>query len=171
MLLTRNLMIAVGLATMLALVISFLPRVDTELANDHTAVFQPTKQYQLEEDNLVDVLSLFQSQLAISHVQWQNNNLFIDYRIDKEKPIYVDEIYEDLFSTLHSAYSLTNNVKGLYISILYRDKGKNEVLIALSAERSQKLVEELIQATNKKEYLQKHTTITHGVLWKESIQR
>jgi len=170
MLMTRNLMVAVGLATMLALLISFLPTVDTDLEGHHTAVFQPATQFQLDEQNLVDVLSLFNTRLAISHVQWQNNNLFIDYKINKEKPVYVEEIYEDLFSTLQSAYTLTSNVKGLYISILYTDKGKNEVLIALSTERSNTLEDGLLHVEDKKEFLQKYTTITYGVLWKDNVQ-
>ena len=111
------------------------------------------------------------TRLAISHVQWQNNNLFIDYRIDKEKPVYVEEIYVDLFSALQSAYTLTSNVKGLYISVLYKDNGKNEVLIALSAERTKGLEEELAAVENKKEFLQTHTTITYGVLWKENLEK
>ena len=49
MIYTRNLIVAVGLATMLALLISFLPKVDREHERHLTPVFQPVKQFQLEE--------------------------------------------------------------------------------------------------------------------------
>lgn len=171
MLLTRNILLAVVLATMLALLISFLPTEDMGTERHLAPVFQPVKQFQLDENNLVDVMSLFDTRLAISHVQWQNNNLFIDYRIDKEKPIYVEDMYADLFSTVKSAFTITSNVKGLYLRILYTDKGKSEVLIALSSERSESLLDRMGQVENKKEFLQNYTTISYGVLWKENLKK
>ncbi|RKD25698.1 hypothetical protein BEP19_01795 [Ammoniphilus oxalaticus] len=170
MILTRNLIVAIGLATMLALVISFLPTVELDREQGHTAVFQPMKRYELKEDNFVNVLSSFDTRLPISQVKWQNDNLFINYRIDKEKPIYVEEIYDDLFSVLQATYTLTTNVKGLYVRILYTDKGEDEVLIALSSERSEELEAALGQSRQKKTFLQEYTTLSYGVHWKDNIQ-
>ncbi len=169
MLLTRNLFIAVLLGIMIAVVVSFLPMTDIGHEKQLAPVFQPFKPLVLKRDNIVDVLTLFETRLPLVHVQWQNDNLFVDYKVDKNKPIYVEDIYTDLYITLKSVYTLTSNVQGLYVRILYSEKGQNEVLIALSAERSGKLIDSLDSIKNKREFLQEHTTLSYGVLWQENF--
>lgn len=171
MLLTRNLLIAVMLASMLAVMLSIIPNSNVAQDRPYKPVFQTTQPMVLKDDNLVDILSLFPTRIPMAHVQWENNNLFIDFELDKDKPVYVDEVYDHLFSALESAYTLTNNINGLYIRIMYTEKGHNEVLIALSAERNEELVNHLGTVKNKKEFLQENTTLSYGVLWQENLRK
>lgn len=169
MLLMRNLVIAVTIAIMFAVTLSMVMMADVEHDKQLAPVFQPVQPFVLNRDNLVDIIALFETRLPLVHVQWQNDNLFVDYKVDKNKAIYVEDIYTDLYITLKSAYTLTSNVQGLYVRILYTEKGQNEVLIALSAERSGQLIDSLDTAKNKRDFLEEHTTLSYGVLWQENF--
>ncbi len=169
--LARNLFFAIVLSTMLAFLLSSLPSNVEEQPLGLTPVFKPSKSIILKEENLVDVLSAFDTGLLLGHVKWENRNLFIDYKASMEKPIYVEDIYNDLFSVVKSAYLNVNNVEGLYVRVLYKEKGKDEVLIAVSAERTNLLLKALTETEDKKSFLQEYTTLTHGVLWKSKLQK
>lgn len=169
MLLMRNLIIAMTIAIMFAGMLSLLSRADMEHEKLLAPVFQPVQPVVLKRDNLVDILTLFETRLPLVHVQWQNDNLFVDYKVDKNKPIYVEDIYTDLYITLKSAYTLTSNVQGLYVRILYTENGQNEVLIALTAERTGEIIDSLDRIKNKRDFLQEYTTLSYGVLWQENF--
>jgi len=120
------------------------------------------------------MITQMNTQMAITRVQWQNHNLSVDYKVTSEKPVYVNDIYEELYQSVYTAYLLTSNVQGLYVRVLYEEKGNEEVLIALSAERSNQLQEKLSSLSeemDKKALLHKLTNISYGVLWKEKIQK
>ncbi|WP_134698962.1 hypothetical protein [Ammoniphilus sp. YIM 78166] len=169
--LARNLFFAIVLSTMLAFLLSSLPPNVEEQQLGLTPVFKSTKPMILREENLVDVLSAFETRLALGHVKWENRNLFIDYKASMEKPIYVEDIYDDLFSVIKFAYLNVNNVEGLYVRVLYKEKGRDEVLIAVSAEKTNHLLKALTETEDKKSFLQEFTTLTHGVLWKTNFQK
>lgn len=169
MLLMRNLVIAITIAITFASMLSLLKMADVVHEKQLVPVFQPMKPLVLKQENLVDILALFETRLPLVHVQWQNDNLFVDFKVDKNKPIYVEDIFTDLYITLKSAYTLTSNVQGLYVRILYTENGQNEVLIALSAERSEQMIDSLDSTKNKRDFLEEHTTLSYGVLWQENF--
>jgi hypothetical protein len=110
--LARNLFFAIVLSTMLAFLLSSLPSNLPEQQLGLAPVFKATKPIVLKEENVVDVLSTFETGLTLGHVKWENHNLFIDYKASMEKPIYVEDIYNDLFSVVRSSYLSVNNVEG-----------------------------------------------------------
>ncbi|HJV46555.1 MAG TPA: hypothetical protein VJ824_12620 [Bacillota bacterium] len=174
MLLTRNMIFAIFIASLLALSISYIPTISMNKEIKTAPVFKQAQPVILDKKNLVDIISMLQTHVSPTHVNWQNNNLFLDYKVDAAKPIYVDDIYEDLYDSLQAAYFLTSNVQGLYVRVIYNEKGKNEVLIALSAERTKDLLmgmEQISSIEEKKGFLNEFTTLSYGVLWKEKIQK
>jgi hypothetical protein len=168
MVLARNLFFVLFLSTTVAIMLSFLPTnhstVDFRLTE---AVFQPTKPIHLQQSNLVDLVANFVVEHELTHVEWQNQNLFVDFQVDLDEPIVVEQIYEDLYNTLSNVYLRTSNVKSLYIRFHYEKSGNKEVLIALSSDKSAELQEVLTQPRKmeKEEFLKKHTRISYGVLW------
>lgn len=169
--LARNLFFAVILSTMIAFLLSTLPISEKEQQAGLAPVFKRVSPMTLQEENLVDILALFDTGLPISHVKWENGNLFIDYKAAMEKPIYMEDIYRDLFSAVSSAYLYTSNIEGLYVRVLYHEKGRDEVLVAVSAEKSDALLKALETVTDKKGFLQEYTTLSYGVLWKANMQK
>ncbi|RXT13901.1 hypothetical protein [Ammoniphilus sp. CFH 90114] len=169
--LARNLFFAIILSTMLAFLLSTLPMNQYEQSAGLAPVFKAARPMALQEENLVDVLSMFDTGLPVTHVKWENRNLFIDFTVTMEKPIYVEDIYTDLFTTIRSTYLYTSNVEGLYVRVLYQEKGKEEVLIAVSAEKSDALLKALESTTDKKSFLHDYTTLSYGVLWKANFQK
>lgn len=174
MLLTRNMVYAILLASLISLSMSFVPMANLTKEAKIATVFMHVHPVSLDKKNLVDIMASVQTHVPMSHISWQNNNLFLDYKVDSAKPIYTDDIYEDLYESLQTAYLHTSNVQGLYVRVIYNEKGKNEVLIALSAERSDTILDGLGQRSSiqeKKSFLNEHTTLSYGVLWKEKIQK
>ncbi|MEW9669742.1 hypothetical protein [Ammoniphilus sp. 3BR4] len=169
--LARNIFFAVVLSTTIAFLLSVLPDSQKEQQAGFAPVFKRVSPMVLQEENLVDVLAMFDTGLPISHVKWENGNLFIDYKAAMEKPIYVEDIYKDLFSAVRSAYLYTSNVEGLYVRVLYHEKGRDEVLLAVSADKSDTLLNALESVTDKKAFLQEYTNLSYGVLWKANIQK
>jgi hypothetical protein len=173
MLWTRNLFIAIAISTMLSGLLSFLPRITTNQEWGLTPVFKTITPMAMNRDNIVDLLSSMPLHHPITHVQWVNNNLTLDFEIGVEKPIYVDDIYEDLFTSLRSVFLQTNNVQGLYVRFTYVQNGKSEVLIAFSTEKSGEILntmQSIRDVDQMKDFLKGHTQLYYGVLWKEKIE-
>ena len=173
MLWARNIIIAVAISTMLAGLLSFLPRNAMNQEWGLTTVFKTITPVAMDQTNLVDLVSSMPLHHPISHVQWQNNNLTLDFEVGVEKPIYVDDIYEDLFTSLRSVFLRTKNVQGLYVRFTYIENGKSEVLIALSMEKSNEILntmQNISDVDQMKDFLKAHTQLYYGVLWKEKIE-
>ncbi|MBP1933457.1 hypothetical protein [Ammoniphilus resinae] len=174
MVFTRNMFAALILSTLLAIMLSIFFQGSMQKNEMLQPVFKISQPIVLDQTNLVDIMTQVNSQMAITRVQWQNHNLSVDYKVTADKPVYVNDIYDELYQSVYTAYLLTSNVQGLYVRVLYEEKGNEEVLIALSAERSNQLLEELSSVSaekDKKALLHKLTNISFGVLWQEKIQK
>jgi hypothetical protein len=172
LLIARNLFFAVFISTILSLMLSFLPSFTAVPKPESQSVFKSARINKLSTNNLVDVLSATAMHHNMKHVEWQNNNLFIDFKVDVDKPVYIEEIYEDLYSALNNNFRQISNVQRLYVRFVYESKGKDEVLIAMSSEKSKVQMEAMSKPLNmegKKAFLADNTELSYGVLWTEKL--
>ncbi|GAB7387504.1 hypothetical protein BSNK01_13410 [Bacillaceae bacterium] len=167
---SRNMFFAIFFSTLLALLLSFLPNADwLKHGSSELPVFENGRRpVQLDEENLVDMLLQNPTYYPIRRVKWENRNLFIDLALTPDKAKNEWEVYRDLANLVGLAFAETDNVERIFTRLL-RANEEEEVLVALSAERSD--WEEAApvfrnEAPDYKRALESFYEVQYGVSWK-----
>lgn len=174
---SRNMFFAVFIATILALMLSFLPQ--TEWQSDRLThgvpVFQNEQENQaLSEANLVDVFSRFETRFPIRWIKWENGNLYVDISAPSGEDIESESVVDILYRLAKLCISNLNNVNEVNARILTFDNESSQVLVAMTAERvgdSSALawLANESDVSEKQRYLEQNFRLYYSELWKQKI--
>lgn len=170
----RGLFFAVFIAVMLAMIISFLPTVDLQdVMLDQSEkdieqpVFNTVEPIHLDEFELVPYLKQLQLYYDFKKVQIDGHELFIDSKMTSEE-FSQEHIYQDALQMVNKTFHQTSNINKLYIRFILLREYQPALLVAVTSERSDKLIQALekrLEPEEMESFLKKFTKVDYGTGW------
>lgn len=168
----RGLFFASFISIMLAMIISFLPTVEMkelmqEKNKDYVeqTVFNVSKPIYLDNRQVVPFLKQIPVFYSYKKVEMDGEQLFIDSKVielNKEK------IFLDVYQLMHAAFMQTSNVDQLYLRFMLLREDQPALLLAVSAERNDELLDKLSEDIKRDElasFIKEYTKIDYGTGW------
>jgi len=131
----RNLLVAIVAASMLALLLSFVPAVTWKEAD--VPAFQASKPTGLSEQNVVDLFTLVPTHYNIKRVKWENQSVFVDFAVHPAEKVDLSLVFRDFYTLSYDLFRFTDNTSQVFYRLLeetHPDSAK--VLVAIEANRA-----------------------------------
>jgi hypothetical protein len=163
--LSKNLFFAVILFTLVAFMISFLPVSSWQGGEPDLPVFLQSMEDL--ENGLVHFLVTTHFDQRIKRVQLKNEELFLDFVNEGQFPEQ-EVVIRDLARFLSGTFDRFVDIKDIWVRVVFRDQGKERLLIGILASRDQYKKEILNQDYPYEKLLQSmqdHFQISYGTLW------
>ena len=130
---SKGLLAALILSILIAFTISFIPKLQAFEYNYELAAFKQQSGLYLSENNIVDFVASFSSEMQIKRVILETNSLSIDFLIEGNKKLDTNTIYEELYNVIKRSLVQTQNVNEALIRVfLYNDE---KIFVAVSANK------------------------------------
>jgi hypothetical protein len=131
--LSRGIFLAVFTSTILALMLSFLPKVELRNINlnQGVSVFKTSEQpLILNQQSVPELLFRQPFYQVLKRIEWQQSILTVDFTMDAER-IRTSEVYKDLLQVVKLGLKETSNVKEVLARVYIRS-GKNQENLAIA---------------------------------------
>jgi len=166
---SKGLIAAITLSIVIAFMISLIPSSNYFKYRYELPVFEDQKLIYLDEENLVDFIASFSTEMDIKKVNWKLNSLAIDFSIEANKQIDTDTIYEELYFAVKKAFVKSTNVNEVLLRVFLSEEDK--MFVAISAQRSDisdNPTMEVDKSMSYKEFLNKYFGLNYGNLIKQN---
>jgi hypothetical protein len=132
----RNLLVAIVAASMLALLLSFVPALTSKEAD--VPAFRESRPVGLNEQNVVDLFTLVPTHYNIKRVKWENQSVFVDFVVRPAQKVELSLVYRDFYTLSYDLFRFTDNTKRVYYRLLEEEQTATaRLLVAIEAKRSQ----------------------------------
>ncbi len=174
---SRNIFIAVLIATLMSISLSFFSNYDPRIASKQSEVpaFQVALKYEkrLSPYNLVDMIVSQRLQYPVERVMWKGDQLEVDLTIPRLSPLDNHHIYEDLYRMVELSFLRVNNVNEVNVRVLMEQEGKPVLLIAMSADRRQlsRPLPDKPDVVEKKAIIEQNFRLYYGTFWKQNFEK
>ncbi|MGO0061003.1 hypothetical protein ACTID9_13470 [Brevibacillus fluminis] len=131
----RNLLAAVMMSALLAMLLSFLPSIRS---NDPNAVptFRQNQPLVLTKQNVVDLFTFLPTHYNIKRVKWEDQSIYVDLIVSENQPALLEQAYRDFYLLVYQALALTKNVQQLKFRLMEEPVDQpSKLLVAISAKR------------------------------------
>lgn len=131
----RNLLAAVMMSALLALLLSFLPSIR---ANDPYAVptFRQNQPVVLTKQNMVDLFTFLPTHYNIKRVKWEEKSIYVDLAVSEKQPAELVQAYRDFYLLCKQSLAMTQNVQQLNFRLMEEPLDQPaKLLVAISARR------------------------------------
>ncbi|MGE5703854.1 MAG: hypothetical protein ACM32O_15115, partial [Clostridia bacterium] len=131
----RNLLVALLMSGLLALLLSLVPSV---YRNDRSAV--PTLRHAepivLTNQNVVDLFTFLPTHYNIKRVKWEEQSIYVDLTVSDKQPPELVQAYRDFYLLAQRVLTNTQNVKRFHYRLMEEPVDQpHRLLVAISASR------------------------------------
>lgn len=166
---SKGLLAAITLSIIIAFMISLIPSSNYFKYRYELPAFEEQRLIYLEDENLVDFVASFSTEMDIRKVNWKQSSLAIDFSIEANKQIDTDTIYEDLYNVIKKSFIKSNNINEVLLRVFLSDG--NKMFVAISAQKADIIKNpsmEIDKSTSYKEFLNKYFGLNYGNLIKQN---
>lgn len=173
---SRNIIIAILIATLMSISLSFISKHDPRIGSGQSEVpaFQEALKFdkRLSLNNLVDLIVSQKLQYPVERVKWNGSQLEVDLRIPQLSPLDNHRIYDDLYRMVELSFVRVNNVNEVNVRVLMEQEGKQVLLIAMSADRRQlnRSLPEKPDVLEKIAIIEQNFRLYYGTFWKQNFE-
>lgn len=167
---SKGMIAAITFSVIFALLIAYIPTLGGFKYKYEVPAFRQQKNFILSDDNIVDYIGSFTTEMKIKKVIWntKSNSLAIDLMIERDKKIDAAAIYQELYTIIKKGLVESANVDEVLIRVMVYDN--SQIFLAISAQKddiikNQKM--ELEQPNDYKGFLDKYFGINFGSSLKE----
>lgn len=166
---SKGLLAAILLSVVIAIMISLIPSSNYFKYRYELPVFEDQKLINVDDQNLVDFIASFSTEMDIKRVNWKHSSLAIDFSIEANKQIDTDTIYEELYNVIKKSFIKSTNINEVLLRVFLSDGDK--MFVAISAQKSDIIKNpsmEIDQSMSHKEFLDKYFGLNYGNLIKQN---
>lgn len=131
----RNLLVAVMMSALLALLLSILPSI-RNIDPHAVPTFRQNQPLVLTKQNVVDLFTFVQTHYNIKRVKWEEQSIYVDVAVSEKQPAELSNAYRDFYLLAYQTLALTQNIQHFYFRLMDEPQDQpSKFVVAITAKR------------------------------------
>lgn len=169
--LSKGMLAAITLSVIISFMISLIPNLQVFQLNKEFPVFGQKKQSILNENNIVNFVASFSTEMQIKRVSWKADTLSLDFYVNPDD-VDTSVIYRDMYTVIRNGFVQSSNVNEVLLRVFLNDSSssKAKMLVAVSAQKRDIVTNPtmtLEPSMMYRDFLEKYFGLTFGNLIKQ----